>query len=201
MERRREIARFFARKYSEKGEISSQSLDILTNLLVPIRVLRGTTVLSEGEVCKYIYYIDRGLIRQYYIKSGKILTEHIGYEGSIIMCIESLFNHEPSRLSVEALEPCTLYALPYDEMIMVAHSSFEFCNLLMSIYKESLILSQQKADALRFSSAKERYKRTLSEHPEIIRRAPLHIVASYLQMTPETLSRVRTQVSEESYTL
>ncbi len=197
MERRREIARIFARRYSESGEISAQGMDILTSLLVPMKVLRGTVLVQEGEICKYIYYIDRGLIRQSYNKKGHNLTEHIGYEGSIIMCLESLFNHEPSRLTVETLEPCSIYALPYDETVMVAHSSFEFCNILMSIYKESLILSQQKADALRFSSAKERYKQTLADHPEIIRRTPLHIVASYLQMTPETLSRVRTIVNEE----
>jgi len=196
MERRHDIARLLAQKYTERGELSAQSLDLLINMIEPIKVFRGTILVHEGEICKYIYYIYRGLIRQSYHKKGHVLTEHIGYEGGIIMCIESLFNHEPSLLTVEALEPCTIYGLPYDEMVMAAHSSFEFCNLLMSIYKESLILSQQKADALRFSSAKERYVQTMLAHPEIIRRAPLHIVASYLQMTPETLSRVRTEVSE-----
>ena len=196
MEQRRDIARLFAHKYTERGELSVQSMDLLTNMLEPIKVLRGTVLVHEGEISKYIYYIDRGLVRQSYNKKGRVLTEHIGYEGSIIMCIESLFNHEPSLLTVEALEPCMIYALNYDEMVLASHSSFEFCNLLMSIYKESLILSQQKADALRFSSARERYEKTLEAHPEIIRRTPLHIVASYLQMTPETLSRVRTEISE-----
>ena len=70
------------------------------------------------------------------------------------------------------------------------------CNILLNILKESLILSQHKADTIRFENAKERYARTIKDHPDIIRRAPLHIVASYLQMTPETLSRVRTAASE-----
>lgn len=197
MERRREIARLFAQKYAENGMLSSDALDWLTNSLVPIRVLRGTVLLQEGEICKYIYYVDRGLLRQTYRKKGQVVTEHIGYEGSMIICIESLFNQEPSRLSIETLEPCKLYAIPYDDLSAISHRSFEFCNLLISILKESLILSQKKADALRFSTAQERYERTLSDHPEIIRRTPLHIVASYLQMTPETLSRVRTIVSEQ----
>lgn len=196
MERRKEIARLFAQKYVENGVLSPEALDWLTNHLVPMRVLRGTIVLQEGEVCKYIYYVDRGLIRQTYRKKGQVVTEHIGYEGSMIICIESLFNQEPSSLSIEALEPCKLYAIPYEDLSMISHRSFEFCNLQISILKESLILSQKKADALRFSTAQERYEHTLAEHPEIIRRTPLHIVASYLQMTPETLSRVRTIVSE-----
>ncbi len=196
MEHRRDIARYLGQKYSERGEFSSQTLDILINMIEPMKVLRGTVLLHEGEICKYIYYIERGLVRQSYYKKGKQLTEHIGYEGSMIMCIDSLFNHEPSLLTIETLEPCMIYGLKYDEMVFAAHSSFEFCNLLMSIYKESLIISQHKADMLRFSSARERYEQTMSEHPEIIRRTPLHIVASYLQITPETLSRVRTLISD-----
>ena len=141
--------------------------------------------------------MDRGLLRQTYRKKGQVVTEHIGYEGSMIICIESLFKQEPSHLSIETLEPCKLYAIPYEELSAISHRSFEFCNLQISILKESLILSQKKADALRFSTAQERYERTLADHPEIIRRTPLHIVASYLQMTPETLSRVRTIVSEQ----
>ena len=167
MERRRDIARLFAQRYTIKGELSPQSMEWLTNILIPMRVLKGTMLLNEGEVCKYFYYLDRGLLRQVYKKKGQLLTEHIGYEGSMIMCIESLLNKEPSALSIETLEPCKIYALPYDDLSMMARSSFEFCNLL------------------------------IAEHPEIIRRTPLHIVASYLQMTPETLSRVRAAVSAE----
>ena len=107
------------------------------------------------------------------------------------MCIESLFKREPSRIAVESLEPARLYALNYDELEKLTHTSYAFCNILFNILKESLILSQQKADTIRFENAKERYTRTKQDHPDIILRAPLHIVASYLQMTPETLSRVR----------
>ena len=196
METSRDIARLFARKYGENGMLSSQAMELLSGIITPMRVLRGTTLLNEGDVCQHIYYVGKGLLRQVYTKKGKLVTEHIGYEGSMIICIESLFNQEPSHISIETLEPCEIYAISYLELVMISHSSFEFCNLLMSIMKESLILSQQKADALRFSTARERYERTLADHPEIIRRPPLHIVASYLQMTPETLSRTRAIVSE-----
>ncbi|MBR1465461.1 MAG: Crp/Fnr family transcriptional regulator [Bacteroidaceae bacterium] len=197
MEKNREIARLFAKRYGENGTLSSQSIEWLAQILIPIKTLKGDYVLTEGTVCKHIYYIDRGLVRQTYTKKGKVLTEHIGHEGSIIICIESMLNKVPSHLSIECLEPCWIYALPYDDIVTISHSSFELCNVLMSIFKESLILSQRKADTLRYSNAMERYKQTLADYPEIIRRTPLHIVASYLQITPETLSRVRTQYHEE----
>lgn len=194
IDQRRDIARTLARRYSV---LSQQGLDHLTELLVPQKMAKGVQFVSEGEVCKYIYYVDRGLVRQYYTKNGKELTEHIGYEGSMIICIESLFKHEPSKLMAETLEPSLLYAIPYDDFCTLTHTSYEYCAFLMNILKESLIISQVKADTLRFETARERYVRTLHDHPDIIRRTPLHIVASYLQMTPETLSRVRTATSEE----
>ena len=188
MEKRRDIAREIARRY---GNVSLEQLDQLTEIIVPIEVHKGVEILKQGEVCKYIYYVDKGLIRQFYFKNNKEVTEHIAYEGGIVMCIESLFKREPSRIAVESLEPARLYALNYDELEKLTHTSYAFCNILFNILKESLILSQQKADTIRFENAKERYTRTKQDHPDIILRAPLHIVASYLQMTPETLSRVR----------
>ena len=95
------------------------------------------------------------------------------------------------------LEPGTVYGIPRDALEAIARQSFEICRLIFAIDQRSLIISQHKADILRFETAKERYIRTLKENPEIIRRAPLHHVASFLQMTPETLSRVRSAVNEE----
>ena len=90
-----------------------------------------------------------------------------------------------------------VYGIPHEEMEAIASHTFELCRLIFKFYQRALIISQRKADVLRFETAKERYIRTLRENPEIIRRAPLHNVASFLQMTPETLSRVRAQVTEE----
>ncbi len=194
MDKRRDIARELARKY---GTLSTTALDRLSQLLVPMRVAKGASIVKSGEVCENIYYIERGLVRQTYEKNGMTLTEHIAYEGSIIMCIESLFQQTPSRLSIETIEPSFLYALPFAPFQELTHTAYEYCQLLFSILQESLIISQQKADTLRFETAKERYLRTLHDHPDIIRRTPLHIVASYLQMTPETLSRVRTAINQD----
>jgi CRP-like cAMP-binding protein len=61
----------------------------------------------------------------------------------------------------------------------------------MAMLQEALIISQQKSDASRFESARQRYIRLLNEHPEIVKRASMNQIASYLVMTPETLSRIR----------
>ena len=185
----RDIARELARKYST---MTHDELDLLESILVPMKFAKGAMVLNEGEVCKNIYYIDKGLLRQFYYKNDKELTEHLGVENTIVMCIESLFREEPTHLLVEALEPTIIYALPKQRLEQVALHNVNIQILYRKILEESLILSQVHADLVRFESAQDRYKKLCKLMPQVVLRAPLVYIASYLQMTPETLSRVRT---------
>ena len=184
----RDIARELARKDST---MTHDELDVLESILVPMKFTKGQMILSEGEVCKHVYYIERGLIRQFYFKNGKQITEHLGEDRSIFMCIESLFREEPTKLQVEALEPTWVYALPKQKLEQVALHNVNIQILYRKILEESLITSQIHADLVRFETAQARYKRMCKLSPQVILRAPLVYIASYLQMTPETLSRVR----------
>ena len=187
----REICRIYDVK------LSVEALHAFANILVPMKVLRGHKLVSEGQVCNHMFYVDRGMVLQYYTKNNATVTEHISHEGDMVVCIESFFLREPSKIVASMIEPGVVYGIPHEEMEAIASHTFELCRLIFKFYQRALIISQRKADVLRFETAKERYIRTLRENPEIIRRAPLHNVASFLQMTPETLSRVRAQVTEE----
>ena len=108
------------------------------------------------------------------------------------MSIESLFREQPTHLQLQALEPTIIYAMPKSELEQVAMKSVNIQILYRKILEESLILSQIHADMLRFESAQDRYAKLVKRQPQLVLRAPLVYIASYLQMTPETLSRVRT---------
>lgn len=187
----RDIARELARKYST---MTYDELDVLESLLVPIKYGKGEKILQEGEVCRNISYIEKGLVRQFYFKNGKEVTEHLGVDHSIFMCIESLFKEEPTRLQVEALEPTLVYALPKAKLEAAAMCNVNIQMLYRKILEESLIQSQIHADLVRFESAPNRYKRLCDLSPQVVLRAPLTYIANYLQMTPETLSRIRSGV-------
>ncbi|MBQ1774167.1 MAG: Crp/Fnr family transcriptional regulator [Prevotella sp.] len=184
----RDIARELARKYST---MTHDELDILESVLVPRKYVKGTIILKEGEQCQSIIYIHRGLLRQFYFKNGKEVTEYLAVDGDIVMCIESLFKEEPSYLQVEALENTILYELPKQRLEQVALHNVNIQILYRKILEESLIISQVHADLLRFETAENRYRRMTRQMPQVVLRAPLVHIASYLQMTPETLSRVR----------
>lgn len=185
---KRDVARELARKYST---MTHDELDILESVLVPKKYAKGEIVLKAGDICRNIYYIDKGFLRQLYYKNDKELTEHLGVENTIVMCIESLFREEPTRLQVEALESTIVYALPKQSLEEVALHNVNIQILYRKILEESLILSQVHADLVRFESAQDRYKKLCKLMPQVVLRAPLVYIASYLQMTPETLSRVR----------
>ena len=166
----RDIARELARKYST---MTHNELDTLESILVPMKYAKGEMILSEGEVCKNIYYIEHGLIRQFYFKNGKEVTEHLGEDHTIFMCIESLFREQPTRLQVEALEQTLVYALPKKRLEEEAMHNVNIQMLYRKILEESLIISQVHADLVRFESAQNRYKKMCELNPQVILRAPL----------------------------
>ena len=183
----RDVARELARRYST---MTHEELDVLEGILVPMKFQKGEIILREGDICENIYWVAKGLVRQFYYKNDKELTEYMATEDNIVMSIESLFKEQPSSQQIVALEPTILFALPKRELEHEAVRNIQM--LYRKILEESLIISQVHADMLRFESAQERYAKLVKRSPQLVLRAPLVYIASYLQMTPETLSRVRT---------
>lgn len=174
--------------------LSKESLHAFADILVKRKYKKGERVLDSGEVCKAMLFIEKGMTRQFYFKYDKDLTEHIGYEDGMVICLESYFKQEPTRLMVETLEPTVVWEMSKEAMERLAENYLDIAVMYRKFMEQSLIISQVKADTLRFESAHERYTKLLHSHPEILKRAPLVYIASYLQMTPETLSRVRSSM-------
>ena len=172
-------------------EMTPEGRKILENLAERRDLNKGEMLIHQGQISRYIVFVAKGMLRQYYFKNGKEVTEHFSYEGCILMCIESLLKQEPTRLVAEALEPATVYLLPYDRLLKLSEDIREINIFYRKVLEFSLITSQIKADSWRFETARERYNLLMKTHPEVIKRAPLSHIASYLLMTPETLSRVR----------
>ena len=172
-------------------EMTPEGRKILENLAERRDLNKGEMLIHQGQISRYIVFVAKGMLRQYYFKNGKEVTEHFSYEGCILMCIESLLKQEPTRLVAEALEAATVYLLPYDRLLKLSEDIREINIFYRKVLEFSLITSQIKADSWRFETARERYNLLMKTHPEVIKRAPLSHIASYLLMTPETLSRVR----------
>ncbi|MBF0575491.1 Crp/Fnr family transcriptional regulator [Dysgonomonas sp. GY617] len=183
------IAEKISLKY--KHPLSPQDLESFASILERKELSKGELFLNNSQVSKYIQYVDKGLVRQFYYKNGRDVTEHFTCENNVAVCIESFFRQEPTRLLIEALETTILYCIPYSEIEILAYHKPEISILYRRFLEATLILSQQKADSWRFETVRERYERFMKEYPQAAKRAPIAHIASYLLMTPESLSRVR----------
>lgn len=152
---------------------------------------KGEQLISDGEICDSYLYIHAGLARQYYYKNGHDITEHFTAEGDLLYCIESLYAHTPTQLLAEALEPLIYYTIPYLKLKELTMKSTEIAQWYIRQLEMDAIISQHKADTQRFETARERFDRFQQEYPEAARRASNIHIASYLLMTPESLSRIR----------
>ena len=134
----RDIARELARRYST---MTHEELDLLESILVPMKFQKNEYVLKEGDTCSNIYWVHKGLVRQFYFKNDKELTEYMATENNIVMCIESLFREQPSQLQIKTIEPTILIAIPKAELEAVAMKSVNIQILYRKILEESLILT------------------------------------------------------------
>ena len=192
---RLDIARKIVEETCPHRRLKLENIQMFSEVIQCRKFHKGDIILSDGEVCTCLTYIEKGLIRQHYVKHDKDMTEHISCEGGVVFCINSYFHGIPTNLVIEALEPTIIWEMPRDSMETLAETNADLAYLYRRFLENSLMLSQVKADLLRFESAKDRYTRLMQMFPGIIQRAPLTYVASYLQMSLETLSRVRSSIS------
>lgn len=184
------------KQITEKYDVyfSEESVQEFNNILEPKEYKKDEIILSPGQISKYMYVIQKGIIRQFYYKEGRDITEHFSCEGQIATCLESLFLKEPSKLGVESLESSLIYLLDYEKWEHLCDKNPQINQLHRRVLEYKLVVSQQKADSWRFENSSERYERFCNEYPQIVKRAAVAHIASYLLMSPETLSRVRAGV-------
>lgn len=187
-----EILKTILSKY--KVYFSEDSMRKFESILTRKEYKKEEIILEEGKLSQHFYIVEKGLIRQFYYKDGRDITEHFSCEGNIATCLESLFLKEPTHLLIEALEPTTLYLLDYEKWKKLCDENLEINQLYRAIMEYKLVVSQQKADSWRFENSRERYDRFCKEFPSVSRRASVAHIATYLLMSPETLSRVRAGV-------
>ena len=105
-----DIARILAS--TRHCRLSREQLHCLADVLECKKYKKGERILDENEVCTCLRYIEKGMTRQFYFKYNKDLTEHIAYEGGIVICLESYLKSEPSRLMIETLENSVIWEIP-----------------------------------------------------------------------------------------
>ena len=146
-----------------------------------------------GHTCRTIYFINRGLARIYYFKDDIDITESFAFENQIIARVESLFSGKPSRKGIQMLEPSEVVAIHATSLFSLYDAFPDIERLFRKIFEAGYVDTVNRIESLQFHSAEERYRDLLESSPDILKRVPLKLIASYLGITPVSLSRIRAQ--------
>ncbi|MDR2496523.1 MAG: Crp/Fnr family transcriptional regulator [Tannerellaceae bacterium] len=182
------IAQKISTKYLPLG---NKSIEQLSTIIERRQLDKHKLLLKDREILNSLYYVDKGLLRMFYLKNGHDITENFVSEGNVCINVAGFLEQVPSGLMIEALEPSVLYEIPYMSMLDMSEYNSELSSLYRIILETSLMHNYNRWDTFQFSTAKERYQRFMKDFPSLVNRVPLLNIASYLIMSPETLSRVR----------
>lgn len=179
---------------SRYPEMNREGRELLAQVLIRKELEKGEMLLNEGQISRHMVFVGKGMLRQFYYKNGKDVTEHFSYEGCILMCIESLLKQEPTHLMAEALEPAVVYMLPYDVLQKLLEQSKEINAFYRKVLEYSLIVSANKGRSWRFETATRTLQPTLAPSSGDHQTSSIITHCLLPADDPETLSRVRSGV-------
>ena len=183
-------------KLEGKVGLSEEEKQLCKSFFTPKKLRKRQYILQEGDVCKYLVFVEKGMLRSYTIDDKG--NEHImqfAFEGWWISDQFSFLTGEPAIYTIDALEDCELLLLsrPAEEQLLEKIPKFE--KYFRILLQNSLIATQRRLISSLSHTAEERYQQLIKSCTTIPQRVPQHMMASFLGITPETLSRIRKQLT------
>ena len=184
----------FINYFKRLTQVSKELEQELSSRATLLKVKKGAYLHQAGSICSHSYWIKKGLLRTYYLKEGKEITDVFAAESDTITSAQSFMKQEPDQYFLQAIEAAELYALSFDDLMYLFehfHEMERFGRITMSMFYVQL---SEKLASYQFTSAKGKYEHFCNTYNAILHRLPLGMIASYLGISQETLSRVRSQL-------
>ena len=160
------------------------------------RIDAGEAWIREGERCNDIAFVASGVLRVYFLDDGDDVTAYFATEGQTVSDYESFLTGAPAGMTTEAVEDAALVILGRDA-VEWAYRTLSHGERLGRVIAERLFLATHaRLASFYLDSAEERYTRLMAEHPGLLQRVPQHMIASYVGVRPQSLSRIRRRIAE-----
>lgn len=152
---------------------------------------KGDFLIKEGETEKHVYFIESGLVRVFLLSEFEEQTIRFGYKGSIINSLASFIKVRPSEFYIDALRKSVIRVISREAFLNIAYQDVESLRSYAGLMEQLITQQIEREIDLLTPSPTERLRRVLERSPNLFQEVPLKYIASYLRMTPETLSRIR----------
>jgi len=152
---------------------------------------KGEYLIKEGQVEQSIYFIEGGAVRVFHVTEFEEQTIRFGYEGSLITSLSSFITGNPSEFYIEALRKTTVKIIRKQLLFEIVNESTETLLQYNKLLERLIVQQMEREIDLLTESPTKRLQRVLARSPNLFQEIPLKYIASYLRMTPETLSRIR----------
>lgn len=185
---------------SEILEIPKDAVSECSNFYLSKKVEKNQFLLKEGEVCNETYFVEKGLLRMYSIdKNGKEHIIQFAPEKWLISDRSSLFFNEKSKYYIEAVEDTEVVLIKNGFFSRLTESYPQTADRNDLLLQKHIRNLQNRVNSLLGDTAEERYMNFIKMYPDILLRVPQWMVASYLGITPESLSRVRKELARKNF--
>lgn len=158
------------------------------------RFLKKHKILREGEICNYLYFVGKGLLCAYYVLEERELLNWFMMENDFFFSVESFYSRKPSDETIEVLEDCDLLYIHYDDLHWLYNKYIEFNIVGRKLTEAYYVEANKRIKLNRGVSASFKYEYLLHHYSHFFKRVPLKLIANYLGVTPETLSRMRSAI-------
>jgi CRP-like cAMP-binding protein len=162
-------------------------------LFEPLALPRDETLVRAGQRCDYLYFIESGLLRMFYLHGGQDTTRYFATEGNFGTALSSFITRQPSVEHVETLEDCQLLRLHYDSFDWLVRTYRGWEQLMRKSLEQAYVNQTQRIESLILLKGEDRYAQLAKTWPELLQRVPQLHIATYLGLKPESLSRIRRQ--------
>lgn len=177
--------------------VSAEAIAYAKSKIQLLQISKGSLLVQSGEHCDHLYFVNKGVLRGFVKQGVKDITTWITAENELVTSISSYYQQIPSIENIEALEDCILVSIHRDDMQYLYTNHPEVNTIVRIILEKYYQDAEERAYICRLTEATSKYHRFINTKSQLLNRIPLKYIASYLGMTLETLSRIRSRLTHQ----
>ncbi|MFD2571577.1 Crp/Fnr family transcriptional regulator [Spirosoma soli] len=190
----------FRNYITQRTPLTDSEWALVEHLFKPKHLKEGELLVEEGTVCNYLYYVDRGLLRFFVWKDGVDKTKFFTFDNYLFTSQYSFSTRQPAKENIQAVADCTLLQITYTDLQTLYEQIPTWRIFIQAVIQEVSHFTEEILTELQTETAEARYRKMLTEEPEMIQRIPLKYLASYLGIAPQSLSRIRKNMLRQART-